>query len=98
MVGDVVAGVGPAEKELGNITLTTAEYEARLAGLSEAEKLAELGGRSGAILQTLKNVGNPGWWAALAKTTVTTGPTPGGAAGLGGAAIGLGSMLTSGCL
>jgi RHS repeat-associated protein len=86
-------GIGAAgsniTREAALITVTDAKYaQMGLAGLSDAEKLAELGGVPGALGTAAGNAFNPEWWATVARTTLETGPTAGGQGGLGGAAAG----------
>lgn len=88
-------GASVAETELGNITVGTAEFNAELRTLSAAQKLAKFGGTRGALLRVAKNAGNPAWYLNLAKTTVTTGPTYAGEAGLLGASIGTAGAAAS---
>ena len=77
-MGGALASEGAAA-ELGNVTVSSAEFEATLAGLGEAEKLAVLG-RGGAILKSF-NVLNPAMWSTYWQT-LKMGPTAGGAIGL----------------
>lgn len=92
-MGSSAAAAGSAEgaaaTELGQITLTDAEFaEKGLAGLSNAQKLKALGGNSGAVGKAVLNVFKPGWWKAVAQTTATTGPTLGSGMGTIGLAGG----------
>ncbi len=95
-IGGEAGGGELAARELGNITLTDSAYAARgLEGLSAGQKLAALGGPKGALLQALKNTANPSWWAALMRTTATTGPTPAGWGGLAGLGVGGASAVNN---
>ena len=64
-----IAGTSVLEKEFADITLTDSEFAGERIGRPIRSRAARLGGPSGSLAQTIKNVSKPSWWRTVARTT-----------------------------